>query len=84
MGCCAGKEEELPEDTTDAKVRSCTDVFMLIIFVLFWFLLVSISLNKDYQVLIYYTLPNKWKSTHYVPTFDKCLYIKLPLALPII
>lgn len=40
MGCC-GKEEEVPADDDGPKVRSCTDVIMLVVFILFWFVLVS-------------------------------------------
>ncbi|VEN34311.1 unnamed protein product [Callosobruchus maculatus] len=44
MGCCDAKEDpQDPEANLDMDERKCTDVFWLILYVLFWFLMVVIA-----------------------------------------
>ncbi|XP_050304964.1 choline transporter-like 1 [Anthonomus grandis grandis] len=40
MGCCDSEDKENTEETEE---RSCTDVFWLILYILFWFLMVIIA-----------------------------------------
>ncbi|XP_030761838.1 CTL-like protein 1 [Sitophilus oryzae] len=40
MGCCDSKEKDQEEENEE---RTCTDVFWLILFILFWFLMVIIA-----------------------------------------
>lgn len=40
MGCFESKENERPDPTA---VRGCTDVFWLIIYVIFWILMVGLN-----------------------------------------
>ncbi|XP_050498567.1 choline transporter-like 1 [Diabrotica virgifera virgifera] len=40
MGCCGSKDESRSEGVTE---RKCTDVFWLILFILFWFLMIIIA-----------------------------------------
>ncbi|XP_066145764.1 choline transporter-like 1 [Euwallacea fornicatus] len=42
MGCCDSREKETEENDPEGE-RSCTDVFWLIVYILFWFLMVVIA-----------------------------------------
>lgn len=43
MGCCQDETIEDPSGDDRPRVRGCTDVFMLVLFILFWFLLILIA-----------------------------------------